>query len=160
MSIKDYVKNIKRLSSMLTTYNTGLVQTKAYRALKNRTDFLLKDHNISTVSWAFLGSLYEHTLGMRSTELAEVLGVEPPFVTQIYQSLHKQGFVEMKIVPEDRRAKLIILTVMGRKFVEVTEKYLRKEMRVLLKDLSIKEILTYIKVISKIVENEQKIRRP
>ena len=43
----------------LTTYNTGIVQAKAYRAMRISLTNALKKYNLSMSEWALLGTIYD-----------------------------------------------------------------------------------------------------
>jgi MarR family transcriptional regulator for hemolysin len=135
------------------TYKIGLLQTKAYRILKQHTDDLLNHLEITSTEWAFLGLLYDHDTGIRAMDAASELGVEAPFVTVLVKKLEKQSLVETEEDKNDSRVKRICLTLSGRKFVQETEEYLRKEMRVLIKGGNISDISSYITVLELIIQN-------
>ena len=151
----DIIRILKN-PSLITTYNTGLVQTKAYRVLKAETTRMLEPYKISTVEWAMLGVLNDNTTGLRFLPLAEVLGVEQSFVTVLTNKLKKRGFVQVVIDEHDRRHKWIILTPAGKQFVKKTEKIVRDGIRPILSGISHKDILTYLKVLEAIVDYSDK----
>ncbi len=138
------------------SYRVGLLQTKAYRVLKQHTAQALEQYDISTVEWAFLGLLNDQREGLRMNIVAQELGVEAPFVTQMMHKLDKTKYLEYKQDPQDSRAKLIMLTDDGKQFVDSTEKHLRQALKPLLKDIGINGILTYLEVLQKIVDNSKK----
>jgi DNA-binding MarR family transcriptional regulator len=47
------------------------------------------------------------------SELATILGIDPPYMTIVVDDLEQQGLVERKPHPTDRRAKLVETTVLG-----------------------------------------------
>jgi MarR family transcriptional regulator for hemolysin len=134
----------------LKTYSVGLLQTKVYRALKVNTELILKPYGISSIEWAYLGTISEYTNGIRAGDLAEILGVEAPFITSLSTKFLRRKLVAYEKDPTDKRAKCIIITTEGKKVVQEIEPILREESKKWLKDLSIKEVLTYIKVLKKI----------
>lgn len=154
-----YLASIIKNPKLLTTYHTGLVQAHAFRILKKRTNDLLTPYDLSTVEWALLGMLYEQKAGIRSKEAAELLSVDQPFVTVLLSHLKKLGLVEVNIDTQDARVKIVSLTPAGKTLVPKLEKILREGMRPLLKNLSIKELITYFKVLNFIVENEKALRK-
>jgi DNA-binding MarR family transcriptional regulator len=148
------IKKISTAQRNSTTYTSGLLQAKAYRALKKWTTNALKSRNISTIDWALLGLLYEKRSGYRPSELASELGVEAPFITALVTKLKKQHYVESKRDTKDTRVKCICLTAEGSEFVQQTETFLRSAMRPLIHDISIGDIISYLIVLEKIIENE------
>lgn len=152
------LKKIQITASNRTTYKAGLLQAKAYRILKQRTADGLTKYGISTVEWALLGLLYEREQGMRSLELARQLGVEPPFITVLFKKLQGMNLVDSKNHATDSRVKIIGLTEKGRTFVAKTESALRAHMQPLLHDVSIKDLMSYLAVLQRIIENSESIK--
>ncbi len=89
--------------------------------------------------------------------LADELGVEAPFVTTMNNKLLKLSFVQHVPDPEDNRAKLARITEKGSAFVDEIEVHLRKEMKLLFKDISVKDILAYLHVLQGIINNAKKV---
>lgn len=136
-----------------TTYQVGLLQTKAYRVLKQHTARVLSEFDISTIEWAFLGLLNDNPKGLRLNVLATELGVEAPFITQMSIRLKKTGYFEHREDPEDSRAKIIMMTKEGKEFVASAEKHLRAETKALFLGVSTSDLLTYISVLDTIIHN-------
>jgi DNA-binding MarR family transcriptional regulator len=147
------LKKIQTVARNNTTYQVGLLQTKAYRVLKQHTAKVLAEFDVSTIEWAFLGLLHDAPQGMRLNVVAQELGVEAPFVTQMTTKLKKTGYFEHSEDPEDSRAKIIMLTKKGRDFVTMAEKHLRTETKVLFEGVSGSDLLTYITVLDTIIKN-------
>jgi len=150
------IKNLLNVKNRHATYHIGLLQTKAYRVLKQRTNIALADEKIGSLEWAFLGVLYENRQGVKLIDLADAIGVEPPFVTELGSKLLKRGFVIYEKDKKDARAKLVLLTKSGIDFVDRVEKGLRLESKKWLRGLSAREVLLYIKVIEKMASLEKK----
>lgn len=144
------IKEILQIRNNLRTYRIGLLQTKAYRKLKELTNEALSPFGMSSIEWAFFGLLLDNKVGIRSKELAEKLGVEAPFITSLIPKFEKNSWVRFEKDPEDSRAKQIVITPRGIAKAEEIEAMLRKESKAWFSDLSIKEVLIYIKVIEKI----------
>lgn len=58
------------------------------------------------------------TDGLRQSELAERLNVEPPTVTKTVQNLEEAGLVERSPDPDDARAQRVVLTERGDDLIE------------------------------------------
>ena len=142
-----------------TTYRVGLLQAKAYRALKNSTTVALIPFEISTVDWAFLGLLYDNKGGMDQGAIAEELGVERPFVTTLTKEMAKKGFIKMEESKEDSRVKFACITSKGKKFVNSVEKHLRGKTKQILNGVTVNEIATYLVFLEKIIENSKEISK-
>ena len=150
------ISNLINSRKYLRTYAIGLLQTKAYRTLKQKTNLALKQFGIGSVAWAFLGVLYENPKGMGLSSLAEELDVEASFVTEIGGKMKKKNFLLYSKDEKDARAKSITLTKEGRDFVEKVEKNIRAEAKTWIKGVSIKEALAYIKVLERIIDTDSK----
>ena len=150
-----YLEQFKSAARNRTTYRAGLLQAKAYRILKLRTNRELNriEIGISSIHWALLGLLHDESKGMRPREAAIELGVEAAFVTTLVADLKKKGFVESVADENDNRAKLLSITKKGKVFVTTTEPKLRAAMRLLVAGISINELTTYLVFLEKIVEN-------
>ncbi len=140
----------------MATYSVGLLQAKAYRILKQNTSLLLKPYELSTIDWALLGVLYEQENGVGPSEMAQILGVEAPFVTAMAESLEKKGFITRIQSSTDKRAKLVVLTKAGKNLVPKLESHLRKKSKHLIRGVSISELLAYRRVLKAIIENQVK----
>jgi DNA-binding MarR family transcriptional regulator len=77
---------------------------------------------ISGAQWSVLRNLHraeqEGHAGLRLTDLGERLLVRPPSVTGVVDRLEKVGLVARDGVPEDLRAKQVVLTDKGRRILE------------------------------------------
>ncbi len=147
--------NIRKI---VTTYNIGLLQSKAYRILKFYTADILSQYGLTSIEWALLGQLLDNNEGLKFVEVAGVLGVEAPFVTVLVDGLEKKGLVLRQNDTKDRRAKRITLTALGESKVPEVELVLRKDMKKLLSDISRTDILCYLKVLDSIVQNSDKTK--
>jgi DNA-binding MarR family transcriptional regulator len=146
-------------SSSYSTYKTGLLQAKAYRALKQRTAELLKPYNLSTMEWVVLGSLSEMSDGLTHTQIAELVGVETPFATNLVTALEEKKLVKRTLNPKDKRYKIVMITPSTIKKVATIEKHLRSEMKPLLKGYSITDIVGYMNVLKTIISNNDLLHK-
>lgn len=137
-----------------TTYESGLLQAKAYRLLKNYTSAILAPYNLTTAEWALLGHLYD-TGELKLREIASLLSVEAPLVTNMVDQLEKNGYAKRINHPTDRRARYVTLTDKGRKSIPEIEKVVKKAVKKMLKGVSILDLLAYMRVVRHIVENTE-----
>lgn len=153
--IKKILLEILASRKNLTTYKTGLLQAKAYRILKQRTQQTLEPYGISSLDWALLGVLSEHGDGFKLIELASLLGVEASFATVMIDVLEKKKLVHRAQSLKDKRAKIITLSKKGHALVPVIEKDLRENMKDLLRGTSLPSIHGYMSVLNTIVRNAE-----
>jgi MarR family transcriptional regulator, organic hydroperoxide resistance regulator len=140
--------------TQLHGYSTGLLQGKAYSRLHAHLTRALFPFNVSIPEWKLLGQLYEHDK-VKLSILAELLSYDPPMVTKLVKQLEKKGLAKREQDTIDERAKNIIITAEGHKLIEDAEPEIKKVMRVILKGVSPEELITYLKVLTTIVNNTQ-----
>lgn len=136
----------------LRSYNVGILQGSAYRALNTRLDTVLAPFEISIPEWKLLGKLVDED-GSKPTELSHFLDVEPPHITKMIDKLAKKKLVQIVPDIEDARAKFIIPTKKGKKYIVDIEPRVRTSLRALFGDVSLPEMAVYIKVLQAIVRN-------
>lgn len=149
----SFIKKVNTARKNLKTYRVGLLQAKAYRSLKNRTAVALKPYGLGTVDWAFLGVLNDAIKPIRFAEMAGLLDVDAPFITELIGKLIKKDLIEFERDAKDKRIKLLRLSNKGKKMVPEIESVMRSKSKEWLKGLSVNEVLTYISVLKKISEN-------
>jgi DNA-binding MarR family transcriptional regulator len=140
---------------MVSFYKLSLLQAKSYRFFKSYTSQLLKKHKISLLDYSLLGIIYDNT-EVKLSEIAQELGVEPPFVTVLVEELTKKNLITRVADKEDKRSKNVALTKKGKAFLETIEKELKGEMKPLLKGISV-EMYIYVKVLQTLISNAQNI---
>lgn len=151
MNIFQKILNYKKLTS---TYAVGLIQAKAYRVLKHKTNVFLLPYHLTTVEWALLGILYESNDGETLTDLAFALGVKGPFVTRLATALTKKEYVAVTKSATDSRVRRMTLTTKGKKHVEHIEKLLKLESKEWIKDVSTRDLISYLRVLNAIIRSE------
>jgi DNA-binding MarR family transcriptional regulator len=152
--LNTIIRNAAKSTKYLTTYNSGLLQTKAYRILKKHITHHLTPYALSSVEWALLGQLYDHKQ-MRIADLAEALDVEGPFITRLVNDLIKRNWLTRIDDSADARVRLVTLTSDARKKIPLIEKDLRSKTKTFLKGISIQDLLGYISVLEFIVEKNK-----
>lgn len=130
----------------LSTAEAGILQTKAYRALRQFMGQCLGPHDISLTGWALLGKV-AHTHGIRASVLAADLSVKRPLVTEMLREFESKGLLTRRTDPADSRAKQIVLTDKGAQFVQDLERELRSELHGFLHDISVDDLAIYLKVL-------------
>lgn len=142
----------------LTTYQAVISQARAYRALKNFMADNLKNYGLTMTEWLLIGRIIDSgTCGVRITELAELLGVELPVVTNLVNKAEKDGWVKKITDTQDRRAKLVMSTKRGGEKACDIEGELRKATKIWLKDASPEMIKGYFVIIGALSQKDNKI---
>lgn len=137
---------------MPTTYETGLLQAKAYRILKTVVTQSLEEYQLSTTEWALIGYVFKNKQ-MRSSDIAGLLGVEAPLVTHHINALEARGILARQPDPTDQRAKIIILTNDGKKMVPRIEQDVKAATKQLLGKNGVRDLLGYVRVLQSIVDS-------
>lgn len=138
--------------AQLNAYSTGLLQGKAYSRLHVALTQVLVPYNVSIPEWKLLGQLHDHGK-IRLAELAGYLSYDPPMVTKLAKLLEKKGLLQRLQDPHDERAKIVSITKDGSGLVKEIEPVAKKKLSQILNGVSREELLTYIKVLTIIVNN-------
>lgn len=135
------------------SYQLSLYQVKAQRILRDQASVVLSAYNLTATEWTIIGQIYEHKDGIRLSELANILGVEAPLITNLVDTLAKKTIVQKHPHPRDRRAKLLFLTKKGIDLLPQVEEEVQQKIGKALKGASEEEQHTYLKVLMIIVKN-------
>jgi DNA-binding MarR family transcriptional regulator len=138
--------------SGLTTYQAGVLQARAYRALKSFMASHLRPHELTFVQWSILGLAYDYTGkgGVKVSQLAELLKVEISLVTTTLNQMEPRGLVERLPDEEDSRAKRVVVTRVGERQVKKIEGKLRRDLDKWLEDIHDKQLSLYIRTLQQL----------
>lgn len=139
----------KRRTINLPTWQAGLLQAQAYRALSNHMTAALAPYELSVPGWALLG-LIEESGELRISEAADLMSVKPPVATKMITRLEELGMLMRRDQEGDSRVSIISLTPEGLQRVGEVEGELRKSMRSFLGDIPLAELLIYIRVLRRL----------
>ncbi len=76
------LKKIKEAKKYTKTYHVGMLQTHAFRTLKQHTSIILKEFRITPLDWAILGTLSEQKKNTSQKKLAKLLNIQAPLITR------------------------------------------------------------------------------
>lgn len=105
---------IVQIQECLQIMSQSMNQVRAHENLLQAAGVRLDKAGVALL---FKLHLHEES-SLRVTDLAELLGVDPPTVTRKVQQLERLGFVTREADHEDRRATRIRLTPAGRDTLE------------------------------------------
>lgn len=88
------------------------------KLLKMQTQDAVRKFGITTDQWIVLGRIYNSEENMNQKMLAESCFKEKAAITRILDILEKQGLLERRDSPADRREYLIYITKKGRELYE------------------------------------------
>src|SRR5882757_11015334 len=131
----------------LQTYLTGMVFTKAYRVIRTHVAVCLEQYNLTPTSWSLLGTVLQARDGILLADVAKALGVKAPLVTRLAQALMERQLVERVPHLTDKRAKLLVVTSQGERFIAKVDAQLRMELGYLLRGVSEADLAAYKRVL-------------
>jgi DNA-binding MarR family transcriptional regulator len=137
----------------LPSYLSGAIFTKAYRVLRNHVIICLARYELTPTTWSLLGIVVTAQDGIRLKEVASKLGVKAPLVTMMAHGLIERELITRIPHPIDKRAKLLVMTQKGKRFVKAVENELSTELSYLLRGLTEDDLDTYKRVLDTIISN-------
>jgi len=87
------------------------------RMLRTYADQRARQFGISRAQWVVLIRL-DRSEGLKQSELAEILDLQPISLTRLLDRLAKNGLIERRADPNDRRANRLYLTPAARPLLE------------------------------------------
>ena len=87
------------------------------RMLRTYADQRARRLGITRAQWAVMARL-EHAEGLKQSELAEILDIQPITLTRLVDRLCANGMIERRLDPHDRRARRLHLTPLARPLMD------------------------------------------
>jgi MarR family transcriptional regulator, transcriptional regulator for hemolysin len=87
------------------------------RMLRTYADQRARQFGISRAQWVVLMRL-DRSEGLKQSELAEILDLQPISLTRLLDRLAENGLIERRADPNDRRANRLYLTPAARPLIE------------------------------------------
>ncbi len=87
------------------------------RMLRTYADQRARQFGISRAQWVVLIRL-DRSEGLKQSELAEILDLQPISLTRLLDRLAENGLIERRADPNDRRANRLFLTPAARPLLE------------------------------------------
>ena len=137
--------------AQLKTYQVGVIEAAAHRALREQKDSLLSEYGLSGVEWYLIGTVADAgKQGITSTELAKLLGTTLGFLTKTVSLLEAKNVLYKIANPKDARSSYIALNDSYRTTLDTIECALRDKLRDSIYSVVSREQLgTYIEVMNK-----------
>ena len=143
--------------SQITTYQSGIAQSSAHRAINRIVSDYLLQHDLTPMQWFTIGCVYDAgEQGIRLSDLTRKLSTTLPYVTNTITLLESKGMVRKIAHAGDSRIKLASITTSYLPMVEEIEAGLRDHMRRNLYEndhISRDELQAYVSVLFKIVQH-------
>lgn len=151
MTVSNKFSNNTSSLGELTTYNVGVIEAAAHRALRQHKDSLLRNYGLTGVEWYIIGTVADAgKAGIRATDLANILGTTMSFLTKTTALLEAKKYVFKTANVDDARSNFICFNEKKRTVIEEIEVALRQKLRKsIYGQVSPEELLTYISVMQK-----------
>ena len=104
-----------------TRWQLGVAIGQIARRWRSRLDQRIAPFGLTEARWLVLLSLARRGDGITQTALAARLRIEAPTLVRTLDWLEREGFVERRAAPQDRRAKTIHLTDLAHPVVQRIE---------------------------------------
>ncbi|PLS81732.1 hypothetical protein CYG49_01120 [Candidatus Saccharibacteria bacterium] len=142
-------------TSSLTTFEACVLQSRAYRNLRDFMVEQLKPYDLTMMEWVLLGlvnaSMPE---GMTPSEISKTIDVGLPMVTNMVDRVAQMGLVRSDKDLHDRRRRIVVATDKGSVMAGDIEAHNRVALRLWLADID-REILNgYIETMGIISEKK------
>lgn len=118
-----------------------------------------KELGITSVQWSVLGALSPAKVrdGMPMSDLAEYLGVSRQNLDGVLKRLERDDHVQRISSPLDRRARLVILTPLGRTFWDALQPKIYEFYRHALVDFMFDDKVTFVHYLNRLNEGMKRI---
>jgi MarR family transcriptional regulator for hemolysin len=126
------------------------------RGWRAELDRRLADLGLSQARWLVLLHLSRFKQPPTQRELAQSVGVEGPTLARLLDSLENQGLVRRQAVPEDRRAKKILLDPTAQPLIEKIETIATALRHELFEGIDEEELRMCMRVHARIIANLEK----
>jgi len=125
------------------------------RLLRTYADQRARQFGMTRAQWAVLARL-EYNEGLKQSELAEMLDLQPITLTRLLDGLADNGLIERRADPDDRRAKRLFLTPAARPLLERLTELGEDLMATALAGLEPAEIAALLESLTAVKENLRK----
>ncbi len=139
------------------TYTSGVLFTRAHKAVRSRVYSLLEKYELNPSYWAILGITMQAPEGVRLATVAKQMDVKAPLVTMIASDLIKKGLITRVPHHTDGRAKLLVVTPKGKKLAAQIEAELSMAIGNLMNGVSTTDIANFQKTLETIITNSDEV---
>jgi len=122
------------------------------RLLRTYADHKASQFGMSRAKWAVLARL-DRFEGLKQSELAEMLDLQPITLTRLLDGLSDNGLIERRADPDDRRAKRLFLTPAARPLLARLTDLGEELMKTALAGLNRSEVAALHRSLSTVKEN-------
>jgi DNA-binding MarR family transcriptional regulator len=143
----------KQAVEVFTSSDGATLLMVAHKRLHGRIKGILEDYGLNLTQWLIISRLGEKQNGLRTTDLAHFMNVEVPLVTMMSRPLRTRGLITSEAHTPDKREKLLNLTDRAKEIMAAVERRMQKQVAVMLKDVSMRDLKSYLKVLQSMVHS-------
>ncbi len=144
------------LAGSITTYQAGVMQASAHRAIQKYCDDILSQFGVTKMQWLITGTILDYgNEGVTITVLAKKLSTNLPYLTNTINLLESKNVLERQPLSKTDRTKKVVVSPRFKKQCDLIEKTLRDHLReTIYSDITPEELHVYLKVTGKLAEIE------
>lgn len=139
----------------LPTYTSGLLFTRAHKAVRGCIYTVLERYSLTPSYWAILGITSQAPEGVRLAAVARQMDVKAPLVTMLAGELIERGLITRVPHHTDGRAKLLVVTAKGKTMAAKVEHELDSEIARVLSGANAKDLAVFQKTLEIIITNTE-----
>ncbi|CAN5917465.1 MarR family transcriptional regulator [soil metagenome] len=128
----------------------GALLSRAARQWRRAADLRLEPFDLTEATWLPLVHIARAQTPPRQKDLAAAMSLDASSVVRLLDNLEKAGLIRRKEGADDRRAKIIFLTVRGKAIADRIETVARRIRSDALAGLSDKDIETTVRVLQQV----------
>ncbi|MDR1183892.1 MAG: MarR family transcriptional regulator [Coriobacteriales bacterium] len=122
-------------------------------AIRAETSAEMRPYGVDNVGFAILYGMALIGDGKTQAELTEYLFIDNAATSRTLDALDRQGFIERRLNPGDKRKKLVFLTDAGREMEATVSDIYDRVFCDLTEGLAKKDVLSTLKILQSISEN-------
>lgn len=138
---------------MSSLVSAALLYRQSYRVLNKVVSDVLKKVGLTPLEWAFLSAIFYHD-GITITDLANILGVETPMISQLILIETIKPVIKIKKHTKDKRVRTLHLTATAKKNLTKLEAHLENELQHFFQGVKEKDMAAHLRVLSYIADKE------
>lgn len=125
----------------------------AYEMTHRMLEPILAREGITMATFELLSAIDAANGEATQTELATRLGIKPPSLSESIRQALERGYVEQRVPPKDRRARIVRLTKRGRKRLRTCLEAMEAAEQIALTGLSEEERLQLGRLLNRVAVN-------
>ena len=131
----------------------GVLIMRASKAIdKTATLDMINQHGFTGSQWRVILALSINE-GMNQKDIADMIFLETPTLVPVIDKMEKNGLLERRLDPKDRRNNKIFLTKKSKALIAPVIDFILKFRKIITKNVSAKDLETTKEVLRKITKN-------